>query len=135
MNSPQRIAFVGAGWAGLAAAVRAVQLGHRVTVFEAARSPGGRARAVPLALPGGDTLVADNGQHILIGAYTATLALMRAVGVEPAQALQRLPLTLRYPDGSGLALPRLRPPLDAAAGILTARGWRWAERLALLRAA
>ncbi|MFT3777786.1 MAG: hydroxysqualene dehydroxylase HpnE [Ottowia sp.] len=135
MNSQQHIAIIGAGWAGLAAAVRAVELGHRVTVFEAARSPGGRARAVPLALPGGGTLVADNGQHILIGAYTATLALMRAVGVDPAQALQRLPLTLRYPDGSGLALPRLRPPLDAAAGILTARGWRWAERLALLRAA
>jgi squalene-associated FAD-dependent desaturase len=135
MNSSPHVAVVGAGWAGLAAAVRAVQRGHRVTVFEAARSAGGRARSLPLALPGGDTLLVDNGQHILIGAYTDTLALMRTVGVDPAQALQRLPLTLRYPDGSGLALPRLPAPLDAAAGILAARGWRWAERLALLRAA
>jgi squalene-associated FAD-dependent desaturase len=90
--------------------------------------------------PGGgvvmtDTLTLDNGQHILIGAYTATLGLMRAVGVDPARALRRLPLALRHPDGSGLALPRLPRPLDAAAGILSARGWRWGDRLALLRAA
>ena len=129
------MAVVGAGWAGLAAAVRAAGRGCQVTLLEAARAPGGRARSVPLALPGGGTLLADNGQHILIGAYTATLALMREVGVDPAQALQRLPLILRYPDGSGLALPRLPAPLNAAAGILTARGWRWSERLALLRAA
>jgi squalene-associated FAD-dependent desaturase len=130
-----RVAIVGAGWAGLAAAVRAVQRGHQVSLFEAARTPGGRARAVPLTLPGGGALMADNGQHILIGAYTATLALMRAVGVDPAQALRRVPLAVRYPDGSGLSLPCLPPPLSAAAGILTARGWRWAHRLALLRAA
>jgi predicted NAD/FAD-binding protein len=161
MNPPLRIAIVGAGWAGLAAAVRAVQRGYRVSVFEAARIPGGRARAVPLALPGSGGMrpprfaaslaalppegaatalgwpggVADNGQHILIGAYTSTLELMRTVGVDPAQALRRLPLTLRYPDGSGLSLPRLPQPLDAAAGILSARGWRWAERWALLRTA
>jgi squalene-associated FAD-dependent desaturase len=134
LNIP-RVAIVGAGWAGLAAAVRAVQRGYGVTLFEAARAPGGRARTVPLALPGGDTLHIDNGQHILIGAYTATLELMRSVGVDPAQALRRLPLAIRYPNGSGLALPRLPAPLNAAAGILTARGWRWAHRLALLRAA
>ena len=50
---PLRIAIVGAGWAGLAAAVHAVQAGHAVTVFEAAPQPGGRARGVPLTLPDG----------------------------------------------------------------------------------
>jgi len=40
-----KIAVVGAGWAGLAAAVRATQAGHDVTVFEAAAMPGGRARS------------------------------------------------------------------------------------------
>jgi len=133
-HSP-RVAVVGAGWAGLAAAVRAVGRGGQLTLLEAARAPGGRARSVSLAVPGGDTLRADNGQHILLGAYTATLGLMREIGVDPDQVLRRLPLTLRYPDGSGLALPRLPAPLNAAAGILTASGWHWAERLALLRAA
>jgi squalene-associated FAD-dependent desaturase len=133
--SALRVAVIGAGWAGMAAAVRAVQHGHEVTVFEATRQLGGRARGLPLTLPDGRTLMVDNGQHILIGAYGDCLRLMRAVGVDPDSALLRLPLALRYPDGSGLALPDWPAPLDAAAGILSARGWRWGDRLALLRAA
>lgn len=130
-----RVAVVGAGWAGMAAAVQAVQAGHRVTVFEAARTLGGRARAVPLALPDGREVLADNGQHILIGAYSHCLQLMRQVGVNPDTALLRLPLALRYPDGSGLALPDWPAPLDALAGIALARGWHWQDKWALLRAA
>ena len=132
---PLRIAIVGAGWAGMAAAVRAVELGHEVTVFEAARTHGGRARGVPLALPDGRELMVDNGQHILIGAYTDCLRLMRTVGVDPDAALLRLPLALRYPDDRGLALPDWPAPLDAAAGIASARGWSWRDKLALLRSA
>ncbi len=134
-DPPLRIAIVGAGWAGLAAAVHAVQAGHAVTVFEAARQLGGRARGVPLTLPDGRELMVDNGQHILIGAYTESLRLMRTVGVDPESALLRLPLTLRFADGTGLRWPEAPEPLDAVAGILRARGWRWSERLALLRAA
>ena len=121
---PFRIAIVGAGWAGLAAAVNAVQAGHQVTVFEAAPQLGGRARGLPLTLPDGRAVTVDNGQHILIGAYTDSLLLMRTVGVDPAQALLRLPLALRHADGSGLALPDTPPPLDALWGILSAHGWR-----------
>ncbi len=130
-----RIAIIGAGWAGLAAAVQAVSDGHQVALFEASRTPGGRARAVPGVLPDGTELVLDNGQHILIGAYTETLRLMRQVGINPQQALLRLPLTLLYPDGSGLKLPRWPAPLDALYGILRARGWQMQDKLSLLRAA
>lgn len=130
-----KIAVVGGGWAGMAAAVQAAQSGHHVTVFEAARSLGGRARALPATLPDGQEVMLDNGQHILIGAYTESLRLMRAVGVDPAQALLRLPLTLRFADGHGLQLPRLPAPLDALAGIARARGWPLGARLGLLRAA
>ena len=129
------VAIVGAGWAGMAAAVRAVELGHDVTVFEAARQLGGRARGLPLTLPDGRELMVDNGQHILIGAYIDCLRLMRSLGVDPGQALLRRPLTLMYPDGSGLALPDWPAPLDAAAGILAARGWSWRDKRALLGAA
>jgi len=129
-----RIAIVGAGWAGLAAAVAGVERGHAVTVFEAARTLGGRARTLQVALPGGGTAALDNGQHILIGAYLETLRLMEKVGVRPADALLRLPLALRDPQGMGLALPDWPAPWDAAAGILTARGWSWADKLSLLRA-
>ncbi|WP_295850592.1 hydroxysqualene dehydroxylase HpnE [uncultured Xylophilus sp.] len=124
-----KVAVVGAGWAGLACAVAAVSAGHAVTVFEAGRTAGGRARTVNGTPP------LDNGQHILIGAYTDTLALMRTVGADPDALLLRLPLTLRFPDGGGIALPRWPAPLDLLAGIATARGWSWADRWSLLRAA
>jgi len=126
-----KVAIVGAGWAGLACAVEATRLGHAVTLFEAAHMAGGRARRVDRM----HGLVLDNGQHILIGAYTATLKLMREVGVDAAQALERLPLSLRFADGGGLKLPRLPAPLDLLAGIFTARGWTWRDKSSLLRTA
>jgi squalene-associated FAD-dependent desaturase len=121
-----KIAVIGAGWAGLAAAIEAVQRGHRVTLFEAARTAGGRARSVSDL---------DNGQHILIGAYRETLRLMRLVGVDVDKALLRLPLTLTHPDGTGLRLPDLPSPWNVLLGVLRNRAWPWHERLGLLRLA
>jgi hydroxysqualene dehydroxylase len=129
-----RIAVVGGGWAGLAAAVTAAAAGHQVSVFEAARRLGGRARALPLVLASGETAMFDNGQHILIGAYRDTLRLMRAVGADPARLLRRLPLALRFPDGGGLTLPDWPSPLDALAGIAGASGWSVGDKLSLLAA-
>ena len=108
-----KVAVIGAGWAGMAAAIAHTQAGHQITVFEAARTVGGRARAVPGTLPDGSPVTLDNGQHILIGAYATSLRLMRLVGVDTDSALLRLPLTLQFPDGQGLQLPDLPPPLDA----------------------
>ena len=133
--APQKVAVIGAGWAGMAAAIAHRQAGRQVTVFEAARTVGGRARAVPGVLPDGTAATLDNGQHILIGAYTESLRLMRLVGVDPTTALLRLPLTLQFPDGQGLQLPDLPPPLDALLGIVRAKGWGWQDKVALLRTA
>jgi len=133
-----RTAIVGGGWAGMAAAVAACEAGHSVTVFEASRTLGGRARAVQATLPDGTPVTLDNGQHILIGAYTETLRLMRLVGVNPDTALLRGPLSLPFVDGSGLQTPAYAThwpaPLDAIAAIATARGWTWSERASLIRA-
>ena len=130
-----RVAVIGAGWAGLAAAVAATGAGHAVTLIESSRTFGGRARSLPSQMPDGAPVLLDNGQHILIGAYTATLQLMRQVGVDPAAVLLRLPLALRFPDGAGLALPDWPAPLDAAWGICNARGWTVADKFQLLAAA
>ena len=127
----RRIAIVGAGWAGLAAAVQAVQRGGQVTVFDLAREPGGRARRV--VTPAGDTF--DNGQHVMIGAYTATLSLMKTVGADLDRGLHRMPLSLCLPDGRGLALPAGAPVLAFLRGVVANRGWHWADKIALLRAA
>ena len=101
-----RIAVIGGGWAGLAAAVEAVSLGAAVTLFEMAPTLGGRARSLEGSEPALDT-----GQHNLIGAYAASLALMRRVGADPEADLLRMPLRLRYPDRDTLTLPGGPPTL------------------------
>ena len=130
-----KVAVIGAGWAGCAAAVEATRLGQQVTLFEAARIAGGRARRVDGQWPDGSALPLDNGQHILIGAYSETLRLMADLGLDANTLLLRMPLTLQFPDGSGLRLPALPTPLDAFAGILRARGWSWRDKASLLLAA
>jgi acyl-CoA reductase-like NAD-dependent aldehyde dehydrogenase len=65
---------VGAGTAGLAAALRLARLGHVVTLREAAPDAGGRCRALPDGT--------DNGTHALTGANTAALAFLREIGAQ-----------------------------------------------------
>ena len=129
-SGAKRVAVIGGGWAGLAAAVEATRRGHAVTLLEMAAQFGGRARSVAV-----DHRTLDNGQHILIGAYSATLALMRTVGVDPARVLERLPLTLVGPDGIGLRLRSGPPTLAFARAVLSHGGWTLRERLGLLAAA
>lgn len=131
VSTPKRIGVVGAGWSGLAAAIEAQRTGHKVTLFEMAQHPGGRARSVKV----GANLTLDNGQHILIGAYHQTLDLMRCVGIDPQQVLLRLPLEIRYPDGTGLKMSRGPASIAFALAALGADGWSWADRIALLRTA
>lgn len=132
------VAIIGAGWAGLAAAVELTAQRLPVVVYEAGRELGGRARRVSLKPDGqeGADIVVDNGQHLLLGAYEATLALMRQVGLTPEDCLQRLPL--KVTDGGNktaftLALPKLPPPFNLAWGMLTARGVPLGEKLACAR--
>ncbi len=132
-----KVAVIGAGWAGCAAAVEATRLGHHATIFEATRTPGGRARRLDVEL-NGETIALDNGQHILIGAYSETLKLMADMGVDIVHALHRMPLAMQFPDGSGLRLPTsvlLPAPLDALVGIALARGWTWGDKLSLIKTA
>ncbi len=128
-----RVAVIGGGWAGLAAALHASRRGHAVHLFEASRALGGRARALEVTLPDGSTCTVDNGQHILIGAYSETLALLHSVGVVREAALLDMPLTLRFPDGGGLRFANLPAPWDALAAVLGARGWSLADKWSLAR--
>jgi squalene-associated FAD-dependent desaturase len=124
------VAVVGAGWAGLAAAVEAARAGARVTLFEMAPAAGGRARDV---VSHGSVL--DNGAHICIGAYAETLRLLRIVGVDENAAFLRRPLTLVDAEGAGLRM-RGGAPLPAfVLAVLGRRGWLWRDRIALLRVA
>lgn len=127
----KRFAVVGAGWAGFSAAIELARGGHQVTVFEAARALGGRARRVEL-----DGRALDNGQHILLGAYRETLRLMRLVGVDLAASVLTLPLQMRYPAGGAgmdFVAPRLPAPFHVGIALLRARGLSRADKLALAR--
>jgi squalene-associated FAD-dependent desaturase len=122
-----RVAVVGAGYAGLAAAVTLAGRGAQVTVFESGPVPGGRARRITSQ---GQTM--DNGQHILVGAYATLFSLMRIVGV-PADAVLRVPLELQYADGFRFRALYFPAPLGLLAGLLLARGLPWRERTGAVR--
>lgn len=126
------VAIVGAGWSGLAAAVELVHAGIAVAVYESARQPGGRARGLRI-----DGQWLDNGQHLLSGAYSETLALFGEIGVDVDSALLRLPLEMLVPGRFHLRLPRLggawAAPLALAFGLLGARGPGLREKWAAAR--
>ncbi len=126
-----KVAVVGAGWAGAAAAWHLHRAGAQVTVYEASRHLGGRARSN--FSPRLQQRV-DNGQHILLGAYTATLALMQDIGIDPEQALRRDDLVIRSADLSfRLGVARLPAPLHLLVGMLQASGLSLGERWQLMR--
>ena len=131
MSATRTVAVVGAGWAGCSAAVELARRGHTVTLFEASRILGGRARAVEF-----NSRVLDNGQHILLGAYSQTLAMLQRVGVDAGSALLRLPLQMRYPPGAGgmdFLAARLPAPLHVGVALLRATGLTRADKLSLAR--
>ena len=124
-----RVAVIGGGYAGFAAAVTLATAGCAVTVFESARTLGGRARRVEAY-----RITVDNGQHILLGAYAQTLALIHTVhgaGAEP-ELLDRRRLRLEEPGVFRLSTPALPAPLHLAVALLLARGWSWADRQATI---
>ena len=131
---PARIAVVGGGWAGCAAAVTLAAAGMPVTLFEQAKTLGGRARRIVV-----DGIALDNGQHVLLGAYRQTLALLHTVhpAGEAARLFHRVPLTLRpfgerLPEEIELTAWNAPPPLHLAGGALSAKGLSWRERFALI---
>jgi len=125
------VAVIGAGWAGCAAACELAQQGALVTLLESSRNLGGRARGVTVH---GREL--DNGQHILLGAYTESLRLMRLVGIDTQTALLNLPLQMVYPaleDGMSFIAPRLPAPLHLLLALITSAGLSFADKMALAR--
>lgn len=116
-----RVAVIGAGWAGAAAALMLARAGRRVIVFEATKTLGGRARVIDK-----DGRQFDNGQHLLLGAYERSLALIGSLHGSIDAAILRVPLGLNTAPGVASPLhmqaANLAAPLHLLAAIATARG-------------
>lgn len=112
------VVVIGAGCAGLAAAVRLSAAGRKVIVVEQAPRLGGRATAFTDRETGEKV---DNGQHVLFGCYRETYAMLAALGTAGLAPLQRrLAIGMAGADGryARLVCPRWPPPWHLAAGVL-----------------
>ncbi len=124
MAEKLNVAVIGAGYAGMAAAVTLATNNISVTVFESAKQLGGRARVVMH-----NETQLDNGQHILLGCYHHTLNLIKLVGGNIETDFQRLPLQLTLHNRFELKAPRLPAPLHLLVGFLKAKGLSYTARL------
>ena len=132
MSRPDVI-VVGAGFAGLSAAVRLVEGGARVLVVEERRRLGGRATAFADPATGE---VVDNGQHALFGCYHETFDFLRTIGAADGVALdERLEIEVIDAGGrrSRLSTPAWPPPLHLVGGLLKWSALDLSDRVAALR--
>lgn len=144
MSRP-KIGIIGAGWAGLSAAL-SLHAQADVVVFEASKTAGGRARALNRhpssgadaddasgSQYGSGLSALDNGQHLFLGAYQNLLTILRQVGVSESEAFLRLPFFWYMGDGIQLQCPKIAAPWHLLIGILRAKNFSIGEKLALLK--
>ncbi len=138
----KQVIIIGAGIAGLAAASTLASRGVKVILLEAAGQLGGRARSVAIEY-NSQVVQLDNGQHIMLGAYTETLKLLKQVGINAQDAFMRMPLSLELQnlaqrDGNKtvfkLNIPSYLPaPINQLFGFLDCQGLSWRERIAAIQ--
>ena len=108
-----KVAVVGGGLAGLAAALDLVDAGHAVTVYEARPTLGGAVQTLP-DREGDPEPPPDNGQHIALGCFTEYLGFLERVGEGGSYLRTRLALPVLDTDGTVAAI---EPSLALAAAL------------------
>jgi squalene-associated FAD-dependent desaturase len=127
------VVVIGAGFAGLSAAVALCDKGFRVTVVEGKPSLGGRAYS--FTDPDTSDFV-DNGQHVLMGCYTETLDFLNRIGARD-QLVFHEDLDIEMLSGGGrsahLKTARLPGPLHMMGAMLGYRHLSVADRINVMR--
>ena len=133
-NIPTKpVVIVGAGWSGLATACYLAEQNIPVTLIESAKHLGGRARKSTSR-----TQVLDNGQHLMIGAYTEMLNLLKLIGTDESEVFLRTNQYLKLLNGKYLEtviemrLPSLPSPLNLITGLLFSKGMNLKEKISVL---
>jgi squalene-associated FAD-dependent desaturase len=115
-----RVVVIGAGYAGLAAAIRLQERRHEVLLLERRGILGGRATSTRDAVTGD---AVDNGTHVMLGGYHATLDLIRRAGADDLLLAQDN-LRIDYVDDRGrsrLQCPAVVAPLHLGLGLMGLR--------------
>jgi hydroxysqualene dehydroxylase len=103
-----KVAVVGGGLAGLAAALDLADAGHEVTVHEARPTLGGAVQTLP-ERDGDPAPPPDNGQHIALGCFTEYLRFLDRIGEGGSFLRTRLALPVLDEAGEAAAIePTLR---------------------------
>ncbi|HXY81010.1 MAG TPA: hydroxysqualene dehydroxylase HpnE [Gaiellaceae bacterium] len=105
-----RVAVVGGGLAGLAAALELVDAGAEVTLLEARPTLGGAVQTLPQR-EGDPEPPPDNGQHIALGCFTEYLRFLDRIGEGGSYVRTRLALPVIAEDGSVSAIKPSLPAL------------------------
>ena len=107
-----KVAVVGGGLAGLAAAVELVDAGHDVTVLEARPTLGGAVQTLP-ERQGDPEPPPDNGQHIALGCFTEYLRFLDRIGEGGSYLRTRLGLPVIDEGGRSATIASSLPTLLA----------------------
>ena len=127
------VVILGAGVAGLTAAVFLAEAGLKPLVLEAAQTPGGRARSFVSAAFAEEL---DNGPHLLMGTYHHTLDLLDRLGSRSLLWEEdRVTFTFWSRDWGwhALACPDWPAPWHLLAGLKRFPGFSMQDWLAVMR--
>jgi squalene-associated FAD-dependent desaturase len=125
--------IIGGGFAGLSAGVALAAAGRAVMLLERRAFLGGRAYSFTDRVTG-ETV--DNGQHLMMGCYHATLDFLAQIGAKDKIKIQPNSRVDFLDEREGYAsfnCPPLPAPLHLLGGLCRLRTLTWGDRFAALR--